>query len=167
MRMIIIKQATDLQALSTRLLTAGAGKEGALLSLQRLNPHVDFNRLDAGTVLLVPDQPGVKTGESTSIGGDAFDAFQEQVRASVDEAVARVRNGYAGLTAQHTEVAAVLKGAALKRALEADPDIKGELERAAQVFKRDQQQAKEAMAQLQALQAQASEELARLAKRLQ
>lgn len=167
MRMFVIKQATDLQALRTKLLTTGAGGESALRTLQSLNPHVDFNRLDAGTVLLVPDQPGVKTSESSSIGGEAFDSFQEQARASVDAAVARVRNGHDNLTAGRTEVAAVLKTAALKRVLEADPDIKKELDQAAQVFKQDQQQAKESIAQLLAFQTQVDEELAQLAKLLQ
>lgn len=167
MRMFVIKQATDLQALSAKLLTTGAGKESALQNLQRLNPHVDFNRLDAGTVLLVPDQPGVKTSESSSIGGEAFDAFHEQARASVDAAVTRVREGHDHLSAARTDVAAVLKTAALKRLLEADPDIKKALDEAAQVFKQDQQQAKESIAQLQAFQAQVNEELAQLAKLLQ
>ena len=167
MRMFVIKQETDLQALRTKLLTTGAGSESALQTLQSLNPHVDFNRLDAGTVLLVPDQPGVKTNESSSIGGEAFDSFQEQARASVDAAVARVRNGHDNLTAGRTEVAALLKTAALKRVLEADPDIKKELDQAAQVFKQDQQQAKESIAQLLAFQTQVNEELAQLAKLLQ
>jgi len=166
MRMIVIKQATDLPALGARLLGAGAAHEGALQGLQRLNPHVDFGRLEPGTVLLVPDQPGLCAGESRSVSGEAFDAFEEQVNASVNAAVARVRSGHEALAAQRQEVAALLKSAAVRRLIESDPDLKQELDAAAQVFKQDQQQAKEAEKTMQLLQEQAKAELAALAKLL-
>lgn len=165
MRMIVIKQGTDLATLSARLLAGGTGNEGALQSLQRLNPHVDFRAIEAGTVLLVPDLPGLRAGESTSISGEAFAAFQQQVSGAVEAAVARVRSGYEALAAQRQDVTAVLKSAAVRRVIEADPDLKSQLDAATQVFKQDQQRAKDAETTLQALQ-QAKDEMQALAKLL-
>ena len=164
MRMIVIKQGTNLQALSTRLLAGGAGKEGALQSLQRLNPHVeDFAKIEAGTVLLVPDLPATRDGESTSISGEAFAVFREQVSEAVDAAVARVRSGYEALAAQRKDVTALLKTAAVKRMLEAEPDLRKQLDATTELFKQDQQRAKEAEKTLETLQ-EANHELRALAK---
>jgi seryl-tRNA(Sec) selenium transferase len=85
--------------------------------------------------------------------------------ASVDAAASRVRGGYEALLTEQKEVAVVLKSAAVKRALETDPDLKLQIEAATQVFKQDQQRAKEAEQTLQTLQ-QAKDELGALAKLL-
>jgi hypothetical protein len=162
MRMIVIKQGTDLQALGARLL--GAAREGALQSLQRLNPHVDFKRIEPGTVVLVPEQPGLREGESASVGGEAFGAFSEQARAALEATATRVRSGHEARLAQQKDVAAVLKSPALKRLLEADPDLKKELDAALQVFKDDQQAAKESEKLLKTLQDESAVELAALGK---
>ena len=166
MRMIVIRQGTDLQSLGARLLSASEGRDAALEQLQRLNPHVDFKRIEPGTVLLVPDLPGLREGETSSVGGQAFEAFHEQLTGSLDAAITRVRRGHEALVQQRQEVNAVLKTASVKRLLEADPDIKPQLAAAAQVFKQDQQQAKDADKMLDSLQQNAAAELASLAKLL-
>ena len=63
-------------------------------------------------------------------------------------------------------MAVVLKSAALKRALESDPDLKPQIEAANQVLKRDQQAAKDAEKSMQTLQEQAAAELASLMQML-
>ncbi|MBI3529361.1 MAG: hypothetical protein HY067_15505 [Betaproteobacteria bacterium] len=166
MRMIIIKQGTDLQTLGTRLLGNADGKEVTLQHLQQLNPHVDFQRIEPGTVLLVPDQPGLKKDESISVSGQAFDAFRDQVSASVEAATTRVRHGYEALASQRSDVNAVLKTAAVKRLLESDPELKAQLEEAAKTFKQDQAAAKASESTLKSLQDDAAAELAALAKLL-
>lgn len=166
MRMIVIKQSTDLQALGARLLGAGGASESALQSLQRLNPHVDFNRIEPGTVLLVTEQPGLREGESASVGGEAFEAFSEQVRAVLEATASRVRSGHEARLAQQKDVAAVLKSPALKKLLESDPDLKKELDAALQVFKDDQRAAKESEKLLKTLQDQSAAELASLTQLL-
>ena len=45
MRMIVIKQGTDLQALGTRLFGSTAREDNGLQHLQRLNPHIDFKKI--------------------------------------------------------------------------------------------------------------------------
>ena len=127
---------------------------------------MDFTNIVAGTVLLMPETPDFNDTASASLAGDAFDPLREQMLASVEVATSRVREGYAALLTEHKEVAVVLKSAALKRALESDPDLKPQIEAANQVLKRDQQAAKDADKTMQTLQAQAAAELASLMQML-
>ena len=166
MRMIVIKHDTDLQGLATQLLANVGGKDAAFHDLQRLNPHVDFKHIEPGTVLLVPDQPGLKNDATTSIAGASFDEFRGQAGAALEATVTRVRQGYEVLIAQGRDVSAVLKTAAVKRLVESNTDVKPLVDAAAQVFKEDQQQAKEAEKTLKALQEGSLAELGALAKML-
>ena len=142
------------------------GPGSVLEQLKNLNPHVDFTNIVAGTVLLMPETPDFNDAASASLAGDAFDPLREQMLASVEVATSRVREGYAALLTEHKEVAVVLKSAALKRALESDPDLKPQIEAANQVLKRDQQAAKDAEKNMQTLQEQAAAELASLMQML-
>jgi hypothetical protein len=163
MRMIVIQQATDLPSLATRLLGASAS---GLQQLQRLNPHVDAKRLQPGMVLLVPDVPGLKRDQSSSVSGHVVDAFRAQLGAALDAASASVRAGHEALARERQEVTAALKTAAVKRLVESDPDLAPQIEAATRVFKDDQQRAKEADKQMQQLQDGALAELDKLAKLL-
>ena len=142
------------------------GPGSVLEQMKNLNPHVDFTNIVAGTVLLMPETSDFKDMASASLAGDAFDPLREQMLASVEMATSRVREGYAALLTEHKEVAVVLKSAALKRALESDPDLKPQIEAANQVLKRDQQAAKDAEKSMQTLQEQAAAELASLMQML-
>lgn len=167
MRMIVIKQGTDAQALGSLLLGNAAGKQALLQRVEQLNPHVaDFERIEAGTVLLIPDVPGLKAGESASVGGQAFDALRAQVGASVEAMGTQVRKGYATMATERADVTAVLRNPALRRVLDSDPDLKPQLEAAAQVFKKDQQNAKDSETMLKTLQQGALAELDVLARLL-
>ena len=166
MRMIIIDRASDLKALETQLFANADGKEATLQQLQRLNPHVDLQRIEPGTVLLVPDRPGIAKDATTPVTAGAVDEFSKQVGDALDSAGARVRQGYQALAAQRQEVTAVLKTAAAKRLLESDPDLSRQLEAAAKVFKDDQQRAKDAEATLKTLREGSKAELDTLAKLL-
>ena len=166
MRMIVIDQASDLQALTTRLFGANGDPGGAVDKLTRLNPHVNFKKIVAGTVLLIPEDAGLQAGQTASVTGDAFAALREQMLASLDAASSRVRDGYDARLAEQKDVASVLSSAAMKRAIEIDTALKPQVDAAAQVFKDDQQQAKLANDTLKAFQQQAGAELDRIAKML-
>lgn len=166
MRMIVIDKGTDLTGLTTRLLGTGGASESAVQNLQRLNPHLDLNRLAPGAVVLVPDQPGLRDGESTSVGGDSFASFAQAASAALDLAAARVRSGHDARLAEQKDVQAVLKSPAVRRVLENDPDLKTQLEALAQGFKDDQQAAKDSDKAMKALLAESAAELAMLAKLL-
>lgn len=162
MRMTVINQNTDLTTLGVRLFSTDTARESTLAGLQRLNPHVDFTRIEPGTVILVPDQAGLRDGESASVGGTAYDAFAAQALSSVEDSAARVRAGHTNRLAQQKELATLLKSPSLRRLLESDPDLKNELDAVQQLFKDDQQAAKDADAMLKLLQEQLALELAGL-----
>jgi hypothetical protein len=166
MRMIVIKQSTDLQALATRLLGGAAGHEAGLQQLQRLNPHVDFKRIEPGSVLLVPDRPGFQRGESSSVSGQAVDALRTQLEGALQAVSARVREGHESIAGDRQDVAAVLKSAAVRRLIEADPDLAPQVEAATKVFKEDQLRAKESEKLLKQLHDGGIAELDALAKLL-
>lgn len=152
MRILSIEKETDLQALRSELLSTrlAAGKaESALASLQALNPHVDLNKLAAGTVLLVPDTPSFKASASSSVAADVFDGFEQLVRSGLDAAAAKLKAGNEARAAQHADVAAVLKTSTVKRVIESDAELKQQLEAETKTFKEDQQRAAEAEQMLQ------------------
>ena len=166
MRMIVIDKATDLQGLTARLLGAGSANESAMQNLQRLNPHLDLAQLKPGAVVLVPDQPGPREGESASVGGASFAAFAQAASAALEVGAARVRSGHEARLAEQKELQALLKSPALKRALDSDPDLRKQLDALAQGFKDDQQAAKDSERAIKILLGGAAEELAALGKLL-
>ena len=166
MRLIVVDERTDLEGLRKRLVGGKAVTEGALERLKSLNPHLNLEKIPAGSVLLVPDLPGLRKGETTSVAGDPFAALSETFLAAVDAAIARARDGAKALLSEQKEVSAVVKSAAFRRALEADPELREQVETAAQVFKQDQEEAKASGETLKALRQEAGAELAALAKLL-
>ena len=165
MRMIVIDQATDLQALAARLFGASGPADNAIDKLTHLNPHVDFKKIAAGTVLLIPEEAGLQAGQTASVAGDAFGVLREQMLASLDAASSRVRDGHDARLAEQKDVAAALSSAAMKRAIEIDSDLKPQVDAALQTFKDDQQQARLANETLKTFQ-QARAELDRIARML-
>jgi hypothetical protein len=162
MRVVTINSRSDLQALSARF-----GRDRAdrtLVEIERLNPHVDFSRLATGTVLLVPDPPDEP---EESIQGKAFADLREQVIGALDASSARVRRGYEALGEEAKEITAVLRTAAVRRAVEADPALQQQVDDAAAAFKRDAAEAKTADTSLRAIREQAAQELSALAKILE
>lgn len=169
MRMIVVDTKTSLKEVSASLVGEGASAKEAkssLENLERLNPHVDVKKIPPGTVLLLPDVPRAGETTSVSVQGAAFTALRDQLSASVEAARARVRAGYEAQAAQRDEVTAVLKLAAVKRAIDSDQDLKGQVDQSAEVFKQDQGQAKASDELLKSMQAEASAELDALAKLL-
>lgn len=166
MRMIVINQSTDLKTLGARLFGTDSVRESALAGLQRLNPHVNFTRIEPGTVILVPEQAGLRDGESASVSGAAFEAFAVQARSAVEDIAAHVRSGHDSRLAQQKDFATLLKSPALQRLFDSDPDLRKELDVVQQIFKDDQLAAKDSESLLKALQEQSALELAGLGKLL-
>jgi hypothetical protein len=166
MRMFVIKQATDLQGVSTQLLrrTAGEGGAGALERLQALNPHVDFRKLKAGTVLLVPDTPEIKPSASRTLGEEPVDALVEELSRGLKEQATRVRTALQRQEDDRTAVAAALKTAAAKRILESDPQLTDQVQAALQQSSDDRKRAQQTLEQITGVQELATKELARLQK---
>jgi hypothetical protein len=166
MRMFILKKGSDLQGMSAELLKSGAADTDTgrvtLERIKELNPHVDFQRLDAGTVLLVPDAPDIKAGAAASVGGEAFDGFVGDVRSGLGASSTRIKQGFERIADDRSAVSAALKTASLKRLVQSDPALKKQLEAADLQFKADIKRGEEAQAALQRAQEQAIEELTAL-----
>ena len=164
MRVKVINSRSDLDELGSAVNKEQAAKR--IEQIQRLNPHLDVKNIKRGTVVLVPDAPGERDAESRSVQGDAFADLRTQVNTALEASRARVRRGHAALNDSAKEVTAVLKSAAVKRALEAQPDLKEQAEAATRVFKQDATDAKAAEQTLKEMGDRFEQELEALAKLL-
>ena len=125
MRIFVIKQDTDLKGLGETLLKgSGRNAPASLERLQSLNPHVDINRLGAGTVLLVPDSPDFRTKDAETMGGTAFDDFEREIAGALRGASARSQEGLALREAQDKEVVKVFKSAAIGKLAADDSELR-------------------------------------------
>ena len=164
MRVKVINSRSDLEALGSAVGQEQAAKR--IEQIQQLNPHVDLKNIKRGTVVLVPDAPGERDAESRSVQGEAFADLRSQVNAALEASRARVRRGYGALNDSAKEVTTVLKSAAVKRALEAQPDLKEQAEAATRKFKQDATDAKAAEQTLKEIGDRVEQELEALAKLL-
>jgi hypothetical protein len=160
MRLIVIEQASDLQALSARLLRNPAGgqadsqelRQATLEQIKLLNPHADFQRLQAGTVLLLPEAPELKDADSQSMAGNSFEDFATRTREGLEAVAQRMKSSAEALAADRAGVTAAIKSAAIKRLIESDPLLKKQLDEAGNEFSDAQKQAQEASRQLEIFQ---------------
>ena len=167
MRMIVVKQPSDLQGLADKLIKPGRARANVSLdTLRALNPHVDFARIDAGTVLLVPDHPDFDGGEASSIGGAAFESLAKDALAGLEAAASRMRAGFDRQDALRKEVNAALRGAAFKRLVEADEALRKQAGEVESRFKVDAKRASITMTQLASIEKALKGELEAMAQRL-
>jgi hypothetical protein len=170
MRLIVIKQATELQALSANLFkkfSPGDGRsretnQAVLEQVKLLNPHVDFSRIDAGTVLLLPDTHALKDTDSQSLLVNAFEDFVAHANEGFNTVALRMRSSADALAADRADVNAVLKIAAVKRQIESDPLLKKQLDEANTEFTDAQKAAQVAARQIETMQKDINTELAAL-----
>ena len=136
-RMIQVKNADSL----SKLLKAGASAAPALQRIKDLNPHVqDLAQLKPGTVLLLPDLPDFEPGAGDPVAGEAFDGFAADVSNGLKASGTRLRAGMARRDADRKDVVAVLKSAAVKRVLDADPALRKQADEADARFKAEQKE---------------------------
>jgi hypothetical protein len=161
-RMFHVKNADSLAKL---LKAGGAAQAGATMEkLQQLNPHANLSELKAGTVLLMPDLPQLKAGDTQAVAAESFDAFASDATNGLKLSGERARDGVAKRDAVRKEVSAALKSAAVKRVLDADPALRQQADAAEARFKVEQKEATETLAQLDSMNAALADELGQLAK---
>ncbi len=147
MRMLVIKQDTDVAALSGRLLSARLNADqadAALASLQTLNPHVDLKNLRSGTVLVVPDAPSFKVSATDSFLGEVLDPLERVMKSALDDAAVKLKAGHDTRSAERAEVAKALRTTAFKRVVETDPELKQQVASAGEALKKEQAEAEQA-----------------------
>jgi hypothetical protein len=166
MRTVLVDEASDLEGLKTRLVGSRTLSAANLEKIKRLNPHVDLERIPAGTVLLIPELPGLRARVSSPTAGDALTSLADSLLAAVDAARERVTRGFADLEAEGHEVTAAMRSPAFRRALDADPELRAQVEAAAEVSRRDRERASAVEEILGALKDEAHGELDAVAKLL-
>jgi hypothetical protein len=147
MRMLTIRQDTDLQGLSSLLLDArlsSARSNAALDALQAANPHADLKNLRAGTVLFVPEVSGLKTSASASVPGGALADFQQMVRSALGQAAEKLKAGDETRAGERDAITAVIGTAAVKRILASDAELMKQVTEETKAFEEDQKQADQA-----------------------
>ena len=169
-RVVVIKETTDIQTLGGSMLGAkvsGVQATNAIDALKTLNPHVaDVKNIKAGTVLLVPDSPYFKESASAPVSAGPLDDFQKLVRGGITAAAARMKAASAARAEELSQVAGLQKLAAVKKAMESDPELKEQLGDASRTAKAAQAEAAKAETALDAMLEGATIELRGLAKLL-
>ena len=169
MRFIIAKEASDLRSLADKLVDKRSSNAAAVLErVKELNPHVDAKRVKAGTVLILPDEPGIKSGDKDSqkLGGRDLRAFGTATLAGFEAAAARARGAAEQAGADRSETTALLKTAAVKRQLHSDAALKQQVDEAAAATDAEQKSLKEAAGKIETLAKSFADELAAMKKLL-
>jgi hypothetical protein len=168
MRIVRITKDTNVAALRTQSAKTAPGM------LEKLNPHLDLNRLAPGAVLVLPDDAstgkGGKGGKgaiaTTTIGAEAMQSFIGFTKEAIEASSQRVKAAAERAKAEEAALAAATKSRAVNAAAEKDPELKKLLEGAVRQAKTDTQAAAEGVKTFEALGAAALQELEVLAKRL-
>lgn len=167
MRTLIMKADTDLKSLGDTLLKSPSAASATLERIKALNPHVaDFQRLAAGTVLILPDSADLKPGAGSAVGTQGFGDLTQVASSGLRALKARATNLFDTFASDHAAVKDSLKAAAAKRLVESDPLLVQRLKAADAQFKIDQKAAKEKKAQLDEMQKAAEAGFERLLKLL-
>jgi hypothetical protein len=169
---VLQKKTSGLQALGASLLTrsdAGAASarpltQGTLERIRTLNPHVDFQQLDAGTVLVLPDSPEVDGTDSQILTDTAFADFAIHVNEGLRVVSQRARDAAEVQNADRTAVATLLKTAVVRRQIESDALLIKQLDLAQEESANALKQAQEDIRQLEKMQKDMSTELKAIGK---
>ena len=166
MRIVRITKDTNVAALRTQSAKTAPGM------LEKLNPHLDLNRLAPGAVLVLPDEvdTGGKGGKravvTTTIGAEAMQSFIGFAKEAIEASSKRVQAAAERAKAEEAALASATKSRAVNAAAEKDPELKKLLDGAVRQAKTDTQAAAEGVKIFEALGAAALQELEALAKRL-
>lgn len=163
MRILMLKKDSNVKA----LVDAASGT--TLEQLQRFNPHVDFDRLAPGVVLVVPDELAdveFPAGDPKSIGFEAMDSFIGFAKEALQASSKRLAQAGERAKAEAAALDAALASSGVAAALEKDAELRTQAE---QALKRSKDDVKAAAADAKAFDALAKgvqAELAALSKRL-
>jgi hypothetical protein len=167
LRTFTVKQDTNFKALSGTLLDGrfgGAQAEAAAAQLRSFNPHVDFDKLKAGTVIFIPDLPQFKPSVATSTQAGLADDFQKLVSDALNSAAQAIRRANAERASERANVGAALKGAALKKIIGSDKDVAQQVDDAQKAMAEEEKRDKQAQETLTAMSKEALDALAQMSK---
>jgi hypothetical protein len=154
-----IKKLEDVKGLLLKANLSSGQAASATEALLALNRGVNFDKLTAGTVVFVPDLPGLKVSASEPVSGTSLDDLLQLVRQALDAAAKDIKAGNAARAAESADVTATMKIDAVARILASDAELKQLAADASKAFTEEQQQAEQTE---QALAAASKAALARL-----
>jgi hypothetical protein len=126
-----------------------------------------LQKIRADTVLLLPDSPELERGDSRPIGADALSQLSAHLESGFKTIGERIRASEETATADSAALAKAFKSSAIARQAAADPVLKKQLERAAEVSSAERKKAQAAAKQVKLLGDAAAEELRALRKMFQ
>jgi hypothetical protein len=159
MRVTIVKQPTNLAGVAAQLLKAGKNTAAILARITALNPHVDIKRIEAGTVLLLPDLPEVLADAGDTIGAGTLDDFEKEIGSGFKDTIERLRAGVERRKAERDDVDRVVKTAVTKRVLASDAALRQQVADAEKLFKAEQKEAQQTAKTVETMRDLAEQEL--------
>jgi hypothetical protein len=143
------KNLKELTPTLIRARTAAAKRDAALEAIVRANPHLDFDRLTPGDVVVLPPVEGVKKSADEPVSTTADDLVQ-RLRDGM-EALARAAELAEEARAQEKKDAQDVLGSAMVKRLSATvPELSANVESVRATFKQDDLDARRALSDLRA-----------------
>ncbi len=163
MPIFVIRKDSDIK----RLIAAAPATR--VQELQRFNPHVDFNKLAPGTVLVVPDELSdieFPAGDAESIAPEALASFTAFAKDAIQASAKRLRAAAERAKAEEGELAAAARSRGVNDAIGRDPALKEMVGAALKKSQEDGRAAAEGIKAFDAFSKAALSELQALGKRL-
>lgn len=163
MQIFVVKKDSNVAS----LLKAAPARE--LQQLQRLNPHLDFQHIKPGAMIILPDAAadiGFPSGSLKSIGADAMESFGKFASQALKTTSQRLKQAADRAKTEEAALASALRSREVTDALAKDPVLKAQAEEASAQAKADVQASAAGIKAFDALSKAAMAELAALEKRL-
>jgi len=144
MRIFVVKSEKNMAGLRTSLARGDAAKSAVKAAEARLraaNPHVDFDRLKPGDVLVVPEAAGFTSARATSFTGTLLESSVEQARAGLQQLKRRVGAGEQAADRRREAIVRSLKSKAVKLAADRDEPFRKDVERLREAVSQDEKDA--------------------------
>jgi hypothetical protein len=145
MRLFVVNNETSVSAVTERVagISAAASEAERLRvtrlqdEIRRVNPRIDFDRLAAGDVIVIPDSPDVAADAGEKPLGSFFDLSAEQATENLKQLERRVREGASRTGADRAALTKLLGSAEVKRALGNQEALIRDVERIRESIKAD------------------------------
>jgi hypothetical protein len=169
MQTFVIREASDLAGLTAKLVDKRSANASATLDrVKAMNPHVDFSKLKAGTVLILPDDPGLKRSDKDiqPFGAWALQEFAQAADQAFVSAAERIKANAETASGDRNALATSLRTNAVKRQAEGDPALAAQLQEVASASADEQKALSQATSDLETLRKSFAQEMAAMTKLL-
>lgn len=168
MRIFVVKSGTDLATLRAKLIRADAGADAVMRAEGRLkeaNPHVAFDRLKPGAVLIVPDAPEFAPESTENIIGLVLEEPVKRAAEGLAVLKRRLEAGTRGADVQRELLVKALKSRGVKAAADSDEQLRKDIDRLGEILSREAKESAERARLTEQTLAQAEADLKQLQQR--